>query len=451
MKNLLRNTNSYSKIVSFSNTFFLVLTLVCINIFSSEAQTYPLDDPAALEGQVIVDPQNAAWLKYNGGKHIFICGAGDPENFLYRGTRLADGTREGDQMQIIEKMKGTGANSIHVIAFRSGKYGGDGADDHNPFVDSDISKNLDENILNQWEKWFTELDKNGILIYFFIYDDEIKLKDAMKWDLLANGDLPAQEQYFVTTLVNRFKHHNNLVWITMEGTSKIYGHETHLRKVAEVIKKTDNHHHPVGMSENNKLDFYEYANNEYVDFFSLIYYSTDTPLKIHNMLLEAKYIARNRYCIFYTESMKYGKGAVMRQKNWAAAMAGTYVMVYQMDVATTDISDLQDCGRLKNYFESIEFYNMSSNDGMALGDTEYVLATNQNISSSAYVAYSSKASKSLGLKNVQKGRYNLTWFDCISGETIKEQNVLVAEGKNSWEKPSTIGLEVTLYLKRVLM
>lgn len=448
MKNLNRFLDTAQKKVASSVINLILVCIVLASSFTSTAQTVVLDDPNALEGQIIVDPLNSAWFKYNGGKHVFICGAGDPENFLYRGDRLADGTRDGDQLELIEKMAGTGANSIHVISFRSKKYGGDGADDHNPFVDSDISKALDENILDQWETWFTEMDKNGIVIYFFIYDDEINLKDKVNWKMNESGQLHQQEHYFITSLVEKFKHHKNLIWVVMEGASKIHGHEEHLKKVAALVKETDNHNHPIGISENNKLDFYEYANDGNIDLFSLIYYSTNTPRKIHDMILEAKYIARDRYSICFTESLKYGTGAEMRQKNWAAAMAGAYVMVYQMDILNTELSDMQDCGRLRTFFESTEFFNMKSNDGLAIGDTEYVLATTLNIGSPSYIAYSSKTNKGLGIKGLSEGSYEIVWLDCINGETLSNK-IQVNEGDNTWEKPKSMGSEIALSVKKV--
>ena len=64
--------------------------------------------------QIIVDPDNVRWLKYQDNGSIFICGPGDPEGFLYRGTLNDDGTRDGDQMELIEKIKGTVANCIYM-------------------------------------------------------------------------------------------------------------------------------------------------------------------------------------------------------------------------------------------------------------------------------------------------------------------------------------------------
>ncbi len=91
-----------------------------------------------------------------------MCGPGDPEDFLYRGARNSDGTRFGDQMELINKLAGTGANSIYFQIIRS--HGGQGNPDHNPFIDSDPNLGLDQEILDQWETWFTAMEEAGILI-----------------------------------------------------------------------------------------------------------------------------------------------------------------------------------------------------------------------------------------------------------------------------------------------
>ena len=59
----------------------------------------------------------------------FFCGPGDPEDFLYRGALLPDGTRDGDQDAIIRKLLENGGNTLYIQAVRS--HGGDGAPSQN--------------------------------------------------------------------------------------------------------------------------------------------------------------------------------------------------------------------------------------------------------------------------------------------------------------------------------
>ena len=110
----------------------------------------PVFPPAKpLPGQVVIDPEYPAWLKREGGSHLFICGPGDPEDFLYRGRRNPDGTRAGDQMALIDKLVQYGGNCIYMQIVRS--HGGDAGDDstQNSFIDSDPKKGLGERILAQ--------------------------------------------------------------------------------------------------------------------------------------------------------------------------------------------------------------------------------------------------------------------------------------------------------------
>ncbi|MCA9638738.1 MAG: hypothetical protein KC420_22075, partial [Myxococcales bacterium] len=76
------------------------------------------------DGFLRVDPDHPAWLQVDGQGPFFICGPGDPEDFLHRGALLPDGTRDGDQAALIAKLAPTGANSVYVQAIRS--HGGDG-------------------------------------------------------------------------------------------------------------------------------------------------------------------------------------------------------------------------------------------------------------------------------------------------------------------------------------
>jgi len=69
--------------------------LLVSSVVPAAGQAEP-DDPNALRGQIIVRPGQPTWLRRNGGGSVFLCGPGDPEGFLYRGRRRADGTRDGE-------------------------------------------------------------------------------------------------------------------------------------------------------------------------------------------------------------------------------------------------------------------------------------------------------------------------------------------------------------------
>ena len=85
---------------------------------------------AAPTGSLVVDPLYPAWFAHESEGPFYLCGPGDPEDFLYRGTRNANGTRTGDQATLIGKLAGSGANSIYMQMVRS--HGGDGETTRTP-------------------------------------------------------------------------------------------------------------------------------------------------------------------------------------------------------------------------------------------------------------------------------------------------------------------------------
>ncbi|MCG8687723.1 MAG: carbon-nitrogen hydrolase family protein, partial [Desulfobacterales bacterium] len=215
------------------------------------------------KGQLMTDPINPMWLVYNHDKNndgepdpYFLCGPGDPEAFLYRGSRNKDGTRNGDQLELIEKLKVNGGNSIYLMAVRTN--GGDAWKDardypeiypdekHNPWIGQNPLYGLNPDILDQWEVWFSEMDKSGITIYFFIYDDAIDVAKQFGWSLDDSGNLHPGEKQFIEGIVNKFEHHKNLIWCIMEeGQEMGEDWKLHVSKLAEFIRETDDYDHVI--------------------------------------------------------------------------------------------------------------------------------------------------------------------------------------------------------------
>lgn len=389
--------------------------------------------PTHLTGQIIVDPDHPQWLKYYEGGPFFMCGPGDPEDFLYRGTRGPDGTRNGDQMTLINKLKGTGANSIYLMAVRS--HGGDGDATHNPFVDNKPDRGINMAVLEQWESWFREMDKNGIVIFFFFYDDSARV-----WD---TGDtVGSAEKNFIDTLVNRFEHHKNLIWVVAEEYSEAYTKQR-VSNIAAEIRIADDYDHPIAVHQTGGLLF-DFPDDPNIDQFA-IQFGANKPSELHNAMVTTWKSAAGRYNINLAES-SVASGTLDRKSEWAIAMGGAYVMIFGMDIENTPINDLEDCGRLVSFMKSTNFYEMAPHDELKYAGTEYVLA----LPAKSYIAYASSLPESgmIGLKNMAAGIYGFKWFDPASGMTITQQNVNVAAGNQSWVKPSKMGSEVALYIKR---
>jgi hypothetical protein len=388
---------------------------------------------APLPGQIVVDPANPAWLKYNGGGAFFMCGPGDPEDFLYRGARKVDGTRNGDQLVLINKLKGTGANSIYMQVIRS--HGGDGEATHNPFVNHDPSRGVNAAVLDQWETWFTEMDSNGIVIFLFFYDD-----GARVWNTGYN--VGNEERAFIRTIVNRFKHHKHLIWVVAEEYQEAYSAKR-VSNIAAEIKAADDHGHVIAVHKLNGLSFAEFATDPNIDQFA-IQYNTSSAQKLHAGVVFAWRNAAGRYNLNVSEVAKHGAGATARKKNWAIAMGGAYAMVLGWDIANTRTADLEGCGRLVNFMKRTNFNEMAPHDELRFGGTEYVLAR----PGYSYIAYASALSGDIGLKNMKAATYDLNWYDVRNGTLISQAKVKVADGDQTWRKPVGIGSELAVYFKR---
>jgi hypothetical protein len=398
----------------------------------ADIQDLPVDDGGAPSLRIIVDPDNPRWLKHEGNGPFFMCGPGDPEDFLYRGTLNTDGTRDGDQVAIIDKLKATGANSLYFQAIRT--HGGDGDETHNPFIDHDPAKGINGAVLDQWETWFNEMDGNGILIFFFFYDD-----GARVWN---TGDgVGADERTFVQTLVNRFEHHNYLIWAIAEEYQESYS-AARVSNIAAEVRAADDNDHVVAVHKLSGLDFSEFADDPNLDQFA-IQYNVDTASQLHDGMVSAWNDAAGRYNLNMSEAANYGAGATARRKSWAVAMGGAYVMVLGWDVVGTAVEDLRDCGRLVAFMESTNFNEMAPHDELASGGTQYVMAMPGN----SYIAYASNLSGDIGLTGMTAGSYDFLWLDIPTGNAVTRDRVGVGAGDQSWTPPDGIGSELAVYIK----
>jgi len=390
--------------------------------------------PHPRNGQIVVDSEHPQWLKRKGGGPFFMCGPGDPEDFLYRGKLKPDGTRDGDQMKLIEKMKGTGANCIYLMAVRS--HGGDGDKTHNPFVNNDPRKNINLKVLEQWEGWFTEMDTNGIVIYLFFYDDSARL-----WN---TGDVVGEaERDFIHTIVDKFEHHKNLTWCIAEEYQESFSAKR-AKNIAAEIRAADDYDHVIAVHKLSGLDFSEFADAPNLDQFA-IQYNQSSADALHNAMVSTFKQAKGRYNLNMSEAAEYGAGEIARKKSWACAMGGAYVMILEMDIATTMKSDLEDCGRLVRFFESTNFNEMSPHDELKFAGTKYVLAQ----PGFSYIAYSPELKGKIGLKSMRRGTYEFRWFDCVTGKGVRQAKVNIKAGNQSWQKPGGIGRELVVYIRRI--
>ena len=424
------------------------------------------DDSAAMPGQIIVDPANPRWLRYNGGQRCFLFGAGNPEEFFFLGKRQPDGTRTGGrQSNIIKKLADTGTNTFHVLAMRDSRYNiepGNGAPDCNPFVDSDISGKLDDDILSQWDGWLGEMEAAGLNVLFNFYNDFDDYEEKAGWKLDKDGNLHPQEKYVIETLVNKFKHHRNILWAIEESCNKLSrAKQERLKKVAELVAKMDNFHHPI--TQMFQMLYYDevhpdrvgpedYVNDPYVKMMTWGHYSTKAkglpPVEqYYEELVSHWQEAAGRYVLLNTEVDKHPTvGASSRLYGWTSAMANMYAAnaYHRPDKANVPRETYLDDGRIRAFMEGTDFHRMVPRSELRNGSTLYVLASDAG----SYIAYTNNAAQPVGIRDAQAGTYLLRWFDPVAGDTV-EQVLAVAAGHQVWAKPPAIVTEAALYVKRL--
>ena len=332
--------------------------LICGQLLASAAQ-------GQLPGQVVVDPDNASWFRYQEGSSFFLCAPGEPEDFLYRGSQNANGTRNGDQGSLLAKLGPTGANGIYMQAVRS--HGGDGNSTHNPFIDNDPSKPLNNAVLDQWEGWFATMDEQGIVIVFFFYDDSARI-----WGSKGSG-LAVQETTLITALVDRFEHHKHLIWVVAEEYQEKWS-KAEASGLAAIIKAADDHDHPLAVHQLTGLGF-GFPDDPNIDQFAIQHNEAD-PDQVNADMVSTWNNASGRSNLNLAEPKGglWGTGSLARRNSWAAALGGAYVMHIDWDIANTPVARLNECGYLRTLMEMADLTSMAPNNALASGSTNYVMA-----------------------------------------------------------------------------
>jgi CubicO group peptidase (beta-lactamase class C family) len=387
-----------------------------------------------LAGQIVIDPDHPHSLKRYGGTPVFICGPGDPEGFLYRGTRRPDGTRDGDQRALIDKLAQHGGNCIYMQAVRT--HGGDAGKDltQNPFVDSDPTKGIDARILDQWEQWFTQMDEHGILIYLFFYDDGARI-----WN--TGDEVGPEERTFLETIVAKFQHHRNLIWVFAEESEERYS-RTRVNAAATIIRHADRHDHLVGDHHHSGPMFKSWDPAGALNHYSM---QLNVPVDgAHAGAIEARRVAAGRYQVIYSENTAMLTDVDgMRRHAWAVAMGGVMPMLLRMEIANTPVESLEQCRYLQRFFESTDFPTLTPHDELAHDGTKYVLADLGR----SYIAYAPESTSTLGLISLPVGRCEVTWLDCRTGRTSVAHETFATAGDRNFKRPANIGPECAAWIR----
>lgn len=387
---------------------------------------------SAIPGQVMVDPNNESWFVYNRDSNsdgklepFFMCGAGEPEEFLY-----TEGTSYVQANDVINKIVGTGSNAVYFQLIRTGGDIRSGQPlKQDPFINNNPNTpgaNVD--LIRQWKsKWFDRMDSEGIVMYMFFYDDTVSIGK--------------NNEEFFRDVVNELEGYKNLIWIVGEESREALG-DSDVNRIAGWIRKYDDNNHPIGNHQLQGTTF----NTPSLDTFAIQYNSSG----IHDAMVSAFNKASGRYNIVMSESKASFNlsAAQLRRFHWESAMGGAYITeldwwYHGSTGRAPSTTKLQNCGNIVKFMEQTTFNEMGPDDSLASSDTDYVLAN----PGSSYIAYTNNYNSGIGLRNMSNGTYDFLWYDINNNNYVTRNDISVGSGTQQWTRPSAItGSEVAVFL-----
>jgi hypothetical protein len=458
--------NYYKSRITYGFVFILsfiisILLIQCGQNARGQSSQTNLEDPDALPGQVIVVGTNPAYLKYNGGGPVFLAGPDNPEDFLFRGELNANGTRSnGGQVEMIERMAEAGVNAFHCQMFRMQvcNIKDEGDDQHGPFKDFDPSKGLNQAVLDQWDGWLDLFEKHNIIVHLEFYNDATDV-ERMGWILDNQENLHPDEKNFVTGIVNKFKHHKNIIWGIEESCNKLPRSRTpHFKKIGDLIAKTDNYNHPIVQSfvipedpegdfpggGGTSDDYIDDPNIRLVTWLHIVPHGEDFE-KQHQKYLHYYNRDSRNFIVLKNETFHHPKeGTSARRYFWAATMAGLQNLEAYIHADNTSMETLKQFGYNNKFMEQTDFHLMVPRDDLASRSTRWVLAKPGFF----YIAYTYEYLDKIGLQGMVAGTYDLLWMDTITGEMIEQSGISAKWGNNAFAKPEGLGKEIVVYINK---
>ncbi|MEM7247235.1 MAG: thrombospondin type 3 repeat-containing protein [Acidobacteriota bacterium] len=411
---------------------------------------------APMDGQVVMDPDNFGQIRRVGGGNVYLAGPGDPEAFLYLGTRQPDDTRDGPQHAQIDTMITHGGNALYILSMRC--CGGDGPADQNPGIGGVLSAGLSDATLDQWDEWLTRMDENEILTWFFLFDDGTR-----PWGN-AGDAVPDGEREYFEAIVSRFAHLKNVIWIVSEEADLTFTPGRQVNQAA-AIKAADPHGHPVALhhfqGRGTSLDCNGLFTEDTagIDIHALGYSVTATgcrDLPPHEFVVKNYWDGQaSGYGVVLAElvsTVRWGRDpgrypiADFRMLHWDVAMGGGagHLILYEGGRGNQlPPDDKLEALRVQQlFFESTDFATMQPADDLAREETTWVLAN----PGTSYIAYAETAVTSMGLGDLTAGVYDLRWLDCVTGDEVLETNVNLPDGDASFPVPAALGTQLAFWL-----
>jgi hypothetical protein len=433
--------------------------------------------PIGGTGKLMIDPVSVHHFVYDrdndgdGNRDpAYLAGVGGPEGFLYE-----NATRK---QTIINKLLSSSSlsTSVNGIYFHSMRaFGGDGGAAETPFINNaNATSGIDSTKLAAWYTDLKKLDDAGVVLWFTLFDDH-----SLPYGCTYNSDYAN----YATMIVNYFKELKHIVWVTQEeyrwrdGAQAACTNATNDARqsnLASAIRAADPIH-PIATHHMGGQAM-AFPSDTNIRVFGQQTTAT-SPESMHDsvgkqgwgnwvyVMAEAHPWHMN---LIDAERTNGAGREPMRRSNWATALSGGYVMMYNAfecnntaslcnnntapDSDPTDAM-LDDLRRLKLFMESTQFNRMTplfDANGSELTNaktdgTKYILA---NQSAGLYILYGDVNTAKLGVRNAPVGTYALRWVDPLSGATVNGTGTVAAGGLASFTKPTGFGPEAALYMRK---
>jgi hypothetical protein len=373
----------------------------------------------------------------------FPTGPGDPEDFLCRSAT--------ERARIVNMLNG--GNTLYVMAVKT--HGGDGPARCNPWIGGNPSNGLDTEKLNDWHDALDQADNKGVVIYFFIYDD-----DSCPWGTRtaceARTSLSSDERDFIDELVDRFESLSNLVWVVAEEYPDAL-RSSRAAAIASRIQSRDTVH-PVGIHQRTSDTTFDFPNNNNFDVFLMQMGNTvRSSQRIHEILRTEYNGAAGRYAVVLGELLDWhqqllnaGDRENLRRSYWAAAMAGaagTLVLgTWAPGVTPPTQAMLNDMYRVHALLKGNDKSDLSNAASSRLGTTRYVRKNSENTKMLVYSETCTRAPYP-AVTSFRSGTYRATWMDTIDGTRVTETISSNGGSHNFGVPPSGIGPECLIWAR----
>jgi hypothetical protein len=373
----------------------------------------------------------------------FPTGPGDPEDFLCRSAT--------ERARIVNMLNG--GNTLYVMAVKT--HGGDGPARCNPWIGGNPSNGLDTEKLNDWYNALDQADNKGVVIHFFIYDD-----NSCPWGATtaceARTSLGSDERAFIDALVDRFRSLSNLVWVVAEE----YPDAIRAPRAAAIARRVKSRDavHPVGIHQRTSDTTFDFPNNNNFDVFLMQMGQTvRSSQRIHEILRTEYNAAAGRYAVvlgellnWHQELLDAGDRANLRRSNWAAAMAGaagTLVLgAWAPGVTPPTQAMLNDMYRVHALLKGNDKADLSNAASSRLGTTRYVRKNSENTKMLVYSETCTRAPYS-AVTSLRSGTYRATWMDTVDGSRVTETISSNGGSHNFGVPPSGIGPECLIWAR----